>query len=1166
MSRPPVKPPTPTVPTVARTIAPAALKIAGNSFDYISPTSTISSTPPQIRHDPRIVEGHGNAAYKASCARRRRVLFHRSSFFADPHIHARFTVNWEHCVFIENLNEFVTKEILEHLLAMRYPNFLAARVSPVRGKRLRFAKVAFSSDVTAVIDKMKGTTVAGCQLIATADPRGKRFATALSDFLHGTYLDPMIREQLRKAAAAKANADKAALESAEAEKARQQRAAIDNVAAANVPAGNTLNLNKAVASPARHRSSSLHSHTKRYVGESARRRRSTDRRSNYASRRFEHRDEERGFGGRRDSSLYERRDQGKESGRRECRYERDNYESRDFHRLERHQCSDRRRSPYYHRRSDCHSGRAHTGRRQEYRRNDDYHAHGDGRSRDQKRNSDHHADHRDQRKRDHKRSHSAEKAPANDSRSTRGPQPRQLGCVELQGENIRLLPVLPNYRYDQHDIRGHPECSRGRTPPHKIDQSPSVHSNVAPVQPQEKPQSIANLLPQPNVAAETLKPPQTHVPAIRFAMVAAHIEERDISAYVSRFGQSVDTLQSDPFWIVTFATFESRNRIFDLIGLDGTSIGSRRRVKKHSLAHHELVRLKKESHEKSLRLAAQAVIPPEDNGEPQFSNKPIPESNCANVYLDKYLNHDADDIIKGMQRIPRPSRKPINSGADDVHQDANGRNASTDQGAKSEKKSVPKRKRSRFSDIVPTPDVKMQKVDSKPPSNVPHEHHSSSSINSDTIKSTCPRQDVEAEDNQQSLQGDYPLSLTKDTGKHELAIANASTADIVRKKDASLCATPAKTDKHRDAVLKAPPTTEKDSIQAMIERDAALALALAREDMNTYAPATTRSRSRRDKPLPKPQVKVDTAIVAAKEKAPKAKKKLSKKSKTNGSASEGKKKSDLGSVVCSGRVAKRDAAAGSRRKSSKSRSLKKKDTELAKSSAADAERKSESPVPEDVIQYEGTCARSRLFLSKRNNKADRVARMPDEKAQLQREKKTARSRRHQMRTLRKGLGHNFCSGDFSLCSNVLETRKKQTYVRDSEIHRFGLFAGERIEKDQFIIEYVGESIRHEVADLREKKYIAEGIGSSYLFKLDAEWILDSTKKGSKARYVNHSCDPNTYAKVISVERQRRMCFYSLRAIERGEEITFNYKFQEDEEDEKKIPCLCRSFNCRKFMN
>lgn len=45
-----------------------------------------------------------------------------------------------------------------------------------------------------------------------------------------------------------------------------------------------------------------------------------------------------------------------------------------------------------------------------------------------------------------------------------------------------------------------------------------------------------------------------------------------------------------------------------------------------------------------------------------------------------------------------------------------------------------------------------------------------------------------------------------------------------------------------------------------------------------------------------------------------------------------------------------------------------------------------------------------------------------------------------------------------------------------------------------------------VADMREKRYVQEGIGSSYLFRVDHDTIIDATKCGNFARFINHSCN------------------------------------------------------------
>ncbi|KAF8409833.1 hypothetical protein HHK36_002351 [Tetracentron sinense] len=142
-----------------------------------------------------------------------------------------------------------------------------------------------------------------------------------------------------------------------------------------------------------------------------------------------------------------------------------------------------------------------------------------------------------------------------------------------------------------------------------------------------------------------------------------------------------------------------------------------------------------------------------------------------------------------------------------------------------------------------------------------------------------------------------------------------------------------------------------------------------------------------------------------------------------------------------------------------------------------------------------------------------------------------------------------------LKATQLKARKKRLRFQRSKIHDWGLVALESIEAEDFVIEYVGELIRPRISDIRERHYEKMGIGSSYLFRLDDGYVVDATKRGGIARFINHSCEPNCYTKVISVEGQKKIFIYAKRQIAAGEEITYNYKFPLEE---KKIPCNCGS--------
>lgn len=57
--------------------------------------------------------------------------------------------------------------------------------------------------------------------------------------------------------------------------------------------------------------------------------------------------------------------------------------------------------------------------------------------------------------------------------------------------------------------------------------------------------------------------------------------------------------------------------------------------------------------------------------------------------------------------------------------------------------------------------------------------------------------------------------------------------------------------------------------------------------------------------------------------------------------------------------------------------------------------------------------------------------------------------------------------------------------------------------------------------------------------------------------------PNCYAKVITIESEKKIVIYSKQPIGIDEEITYDYKFPLEDD---KITCLCGAQGCRGTLN
>lgn len=116
----------------------------------------------------------------------------------------------------------------------------------------------------------------------------------------------------------------------------------------------------------------------------------------------------------------------------------------------------------------------------------------------------------------------------------------------------------------------------------------------------------------------------------------------------------------------------------------------------------------------------------------------------------------------------------------------------------------------------------------------------------------------------------------------------------------------------------------------------------------------------------------------------------------------------------------------------------------------------------------------------------------------------------------------------------------------SDLHGFGVFAQEPINKNKRIIDYAGEKIPARISRRREAHQLARG--KIWCFEINRNWCRDAERGGNVARFINHACRPNCYVRIIGDV----IWIVAARHIRDGEELTYNYNTT----GSRSIPCRC----------
>ncbi|KAG2222497.1 hypothetical protein INT45_012811, partial [Circinella minor] len=162
-----------------------------------------------------------------------------------------------------------------------------------------------------------------------------------------------------------------------------------------------------------------------------------------------------------------------------------------------------------------------------------------------------------------------------------------------------------------------------------------------------------------------------------------------------------------------------------------------------------------------------------------------------------------------------------------------------------------------------------------------------------------------------------------------------------------------------------------------------------------------------------------------------------------------------------------------------------------------------------------------------------------------------------------------CTENDCSCERFCRNRRFQLrqYARvdviKTEKKGYGLRALTDLPANAFVMEYIGEVITNSEFIRRTKVYEAEGLSHYYFMTLKTDEIIDATKKGCLARFINHSCNPNCVTQKWVVGKVMRIGIFTRTPIKAGQELTFDYKFERYGAVAQK--CYCGERGCKGYI-
>lgn len=119
------------------------------------------------------------------------------------------------------------------------------------------------------------------------------------------------------------------------------------------------------------------------------------------------------------------------------------------------------------------------------------------------------------------------------------------------------------------------------------------------------------------------------------------------------------------------------------------------------------------------------------------------------------------------------------------------------------------------------------------------------------------------------------------------------------------------------------------------------------------------------------------------------------------------------------------------------------------------------------------------------------------------------------------------------CQN--QNMRKRLFVKLKKFQTIGRGFGAKttvdIKEGQLVIEYIGQIISKDEVQRRFNQKAGENNSDYYIFRMETDLYIDAEPCGNLSRFINHSCNPNCYARKVIVDGIPRVGIFALKDIE-----------------------------------